>query len=121
MRDPQLYSGRDLRRRMLHLPRDSRRRVDRAVRRGERAQSPEEAQLVLSVARANVKIVPLMIGLLLVLVALRIVAIAYRGMEWFDVALFILVAVALAKFALWDLPRFRRAERLNREVLDRST
>ena len=118
MSDPELLSGRALRQRMMRLDPEVRRRVDRAARRGERATSPEEARLVVSVARANRKLLPLLIALPLALIGLRLVAIVYRGIEVYDVALFVVVALALVKFAVWDPPRLRRAELLNRELLE---
>lgn len=119
MNEPQLYSGRELRKRMLRLDPEVRRRVDRAVRRGARVESVEEARLAVSMARSSLKTVPLLIGLLVFLAGLRVVSVVHRGLEVFDVILFIVLVAALGKFAFWDLPRFRRAERLNRPLLDR--
>jgi hypothetical protein len=102
---------------MLHLDPEVRRRVDKAVRRGERARSRAEARLVVSQARANLRTLPLLIGAALMLGILRLVWIIRRGPEVWDLLVLGVVAVLLAKVVLWDRPRLRRAERLNRPLL----
>ena len=118
MSDPQRPSGRELRQRMLNLAPDVRRRINRAVRSGERLQSPPEAALGAALARAHLKMIPVLVGLAVALIALKGVQIGLRVAAGRSIVLDVVILVAAVgaavKFLAFDRPRLLRAERLNR-------
>ncbi|HEX2031620.1 MAG TPA: hypothetical protein VHL78_09490 [Actinomycetota bacterium] len=111
-------SGSELRRRMAELDPESRRRISRAVRRGERLESRREAALGAALARTNLKTIRVLVVVLVVLAALKAVQLASavaagRGIL-LDAIILGAAAAAGVKFLAVDRPRLLRAERLNR-------
>jgi hypothetical protein len=76
--------------------------------------------VAVSLARANMRLLPVLTALLGAVAALRLVWFLRSAFHVLDVVILIVVAVAIGKIWLWDRPRLLRAERLNREALGSS-
>jgi lipopolysaccharide export LptBFGC system permease protein LptF len=102
----------------MSLDRETRRRIDRAVRWGEPVRDPSAARLAASLARQSRRTFPLMVVLFLMLAGLQAVWIARRGLALYNLIFLALLAGAFAYLVLVSGPRARRAERLNRDLLE---
>ncbi len=105
------------------MDRDMRKRIERAVRRGEAASNPQEARIAVELARSHLRLLPWVVGLMIASIVLGIVVIAFHVLaQRTDVVAWRSVGVAFAVVALALSIRWRKkareAEARNTALLD---
>jgi hypothetical protein len=111
--------GRELRRRLWRLPRETRWRLWKMANRGDTAGDPRETALLAAIARRELRSQRWWLPLLLLVTVFNVFVVVFHVFSEQPSLLDILVTLLLLGFLVWELrrrPRLREAERKNREI-----